>query len=89
MRIDLRAKRLQLRFRRQLADFLFADFAIESLAGDSNRVDTSRDGNGDGLERRDIVGQKSPAAREVIDVDAERWRFTRFDKRVARRLPRR
>jgi hypothetical protein len=69
--IDLCAERFQLRFSRKLADFLFADLAIEPLAGDSNGVDSPRHSYGDGLERRDIVGQKPPAAREVVDVDAE------------------
>ena len=67
--IDLGAKRAELGFRRELADFLFAKFAVIPLVRDPNRVDPARHRHRDGFQRGDIVRQQASASTAV-----GRWR---------------
>ena len=55
VRVDLRSQRAQLRFGGELADLLFADPPVVSLAGDADRIDAASDHEGDGFEKAVVV----------------------------------
>ena len=67
VRVDLRPQRAQLRFCCQLADFLFANFAVVPFVGDADRVDPTCDEHGNGFQRRHVVGQQPAACTQLAD----------------------
>ena len=64
-------KRAQFRFCCQLADFLFANFAVVSFVRDADRVDPTCDEHGDGFQRRHVVGQQPAACAQLADRENE------------------
>src|SRR5207247_6928451 len=67
MRVDLGAECTKLRFSRQLADLLLAEFTVVTLIRNPDRVDATRDDDGNRFQGGDVVRQQTTASGQLAD----------------------